>query len=150
MILLANSTACTVNSKDPIRPNVSGHDFSPCEAPRNAAQEFASSIENAGEPSFERTVHSGPTACGSGKRLIEKHARKKRRPWRAMCIGMEDDMGRIVAAALTNHSIANGSQAPRGLTRSPSPCPLGSVMVRRIAPGATHQRSPLPWSWRLA
>ncbi|MCW2242073.1 hypothetical protein M2351_006718 [Azospirillum canadense] len=56
MILLANSTACSVNSKDPIRPNVSGHDFSPCEAPRNAAQEFASSIENAEEPIFERTV----------------------------------------------------------------------------------------------
>src|SRR5215204_7449832 len=48
--------------------------------------------------------------CGPGEWLIEKHGTRRRRAWRKMHIGVDADTGQIVASALTDHDVDDGSQ----------------------------------------
>ena len=51
---------------------------------------------------------TGP--CGAGEWLLEKHGTKTCRSWRKLHIGMDADIGQIVAAALTTNHVDDGSQ----------------------------------------
>jgi hypothetical protein len=53
---------------------------------------------------------TGLKLCGPGEWLIEKHGTRRRRAWRKMHIGVDADTGQIVASALTDHDVDDGSQ----------------------------------------
>ena len=51
---------------------------------------------------------AGLKLCGAGKWLVEKHGAKTRRSWRKLHIGLDTNIGQIVAAALTGKEIDDG------------------------------------------
>src|SRR3954454_14804193 len=73
------------------------------------------SDSNSGAGNHAEPVHllvdsTGLKLCGAGEWLIEKHGTRRRRSWRKMHIGVDADMGRIVASELTPHDGDDGSQ----------------------------------------
>jgi hypothetical protein len=53
---------------------------------------------------------TGLKLCGPGEWLVEKHGTRTRRRWRKLHLATDADTGRIVAAALTDHDVDDGSQ----------------------------------------
>ncbi|MEA2774211.1 MAG: hypothetical protein QOD93_7173 [Acetobacteraceae bacterium] len=66
---------------------------------------------DAGSESMHLLVGStGLKLCGAGEWLVEKHGTKTRRSWRKLHIGMDDNSGEIVAAALTTNEVDDACQ----------------------------------------
>ena len=63
-----------------------------------------------GEPMHMPLHSTGLKRCGAGEWLVEKHGAKTRRSWRTLHIGMDADIGQIVAAALTRKKVDDASQ----------------------------------------
>ena len=66
-------------------------------------------------PAFAEPVHllvdsTGLKLCGAGEWLVEKHGTSRRRSRCKLHIGVDADASQIVAAALTNNDIDDGSQ----------------------------------------
>jgi hypothetical protein len=53
---------------------------------------------------------TGLRLCGPGGWLEEKHGTRRRRAWKKLHLGVDADTGRIVASALTDHDVDDGSQ----------------------------------------
>jgi hypothetical protein len=53
---------------------------------------------------------TGLKFCGPGGWLVEKHGTRTRRGWRKLHLATDADTGRIVASALTDHDVDDGSQ----------------------------------------
>src|SRR3954453_4540263 len=53
---------------------------------------------------------TGLKLCEAGEWLIEKHGTRRRRSWKTLHIGMDTDMGRIVASELTTQDVEAGPQ----------------------------------------
>jgi hypothetical protein len=53
---------------------------------------------------------TGLRLCGPGVWLAEQHSTSKRRSWRKLHVGVDAGTGRIVAAALTDHAVDDGSR----------------------------------------
>jgi hypothetical protein len=53
---------------------------------------------------------TGLKLCGAGEWLVEKHGAKTRRSWRKLHIGLDADIGQIVAATLTNKERDDGAE----------------------------------------
>ena len=53
---------------------------------------------------------TGLKLCGPGEWLEEKHGSKRRRAWRVLHLATDADTGRIVASALTDSDVDDGSQ----------------------------------------
>jgi hypothetical protein len=49
------------------------------------------------------------TLCGAGEWLLEKHGTKVRRSWRKLHLGVDAEIGRIVASALTSKDVDDGA-----------------------------------------
>src|SRR3954463_8929404 len=62
------------------------------------------------EPVHLLVDSTGLKLCGAGEWLIEKHGTRRRRSWKTLHIGVDTDMGRIVASELTTHAVDDGSQ----------------------------------------
>ena len=62
------------------------------------------------EPVHLLVDSTGLKLCGPGEWLVEKHGTKTRRSWRKLHLGRDADTGQIVAATLTTHDVADGSQ----------------------------------------
>ena len=62
------------------------------------------------EPVHLLVDSTGLKLCGAGAWLVEKHGTQTRRSWRKLHLGVDADMGQIVAAALTGHDGDDGSQ----------------------------------------
>jgi hypothetical protein len=52
---------------------------------------------------------TGLTLCGAGEWLLEKHGTKVRRSWRKLHLGVDAEIGRIVASALTSKDVDDGA-----------------------------------------
>jgi hypothetical protein len=66
-------------------------------------------------PSSGGPVHllvdsTGLRLCGPGEWLLEKHGTQRRRAWRKLHIGVDADMGQILASELTTSDVDDGSQ----------------------------------------
>src|SRR4051812_49821876 len=53
---------------------------------------------------------TGLKLCGPGEWLVEKHGARTRRGWRKLHLATDADTGRIVASALTDHDVDDGSR----------------------------------------
>ena len=62
------------------------------------------------EPAHLLVDSTGLKLCGPGEWLIEKHGSRLRRSWKKLHLGLDADTGQIVASALTNHDVNDGSQ----------------------------------------
>ena len=62
------------------------------------------------EPLHLLVDSTGLKLCGAGEWLIEKHGTRTRRSWRKLRIGLDADIGQIVAAALTAKKVDDGSE----------------------------------------
>ena len=62
------------------------------------------------EPLHLLVDSTGLRLCGPGEWLVEKHGSKARRSWRKLHLGVDADTGRIVASALTDKAVDDGSQ----------------------------------------
>ena len=62
------------------------------------------------EPLHLLVDSTGLRLCGPGEWLVEKHGSKARRSWRKLHRGVDADTGRIVASALTDKAVDDGSQ----------------------------------------
>ena len=63
----------------------------------------------------EQPVHllvdsTGLRLCGPGEWLVEKHGTRRRRAWKKLHLATDADTGRIVASALTDRNVDDGSQ----------------------------------------
>ncbi len=63
-----------------------------------------------GEPLHLLVDSTGLKLCGAGEWLIEKHGVKTRRSWRKLHIGLDADIGQIVAAVLTTKEVDDGAK----------------------------------------
>jgi hypothetical protein len=63
-----------------------------------------------GEPVHLLVDSTGLKLCGPGEWLVEKHGTRTRRGWRKLHLATDADTGRIVASALTDHDVDDGSQ----------------------------------------
>jgi len=88
-----------------------------------------------GEPIHLLVDSTGLKLCGAGEWLIEKHGTKTRRPWRKLHIGMDANIGRIVAATLTRKEVDDGSQVDPLLDQ------VGASVASLTADGAYDQDS---------
>jgi hypothetical protein len=64
---------------------------------------------------------TGLRLCGPGGWLEEKHGTRRRRAWRVLHLATDADTGRIVASALTDHDVDDGSQVGPLLDRVDGP-----------------------------
>ncbi len=64
---------------------------------------------------------TGLRLCGPGEWLVEKHGSKARRSWRTLHLGVDADTGRIVASALTDKAVDDGSPVGPLLDQIDSP-----------------------------
>ena len=76
--------------------------------------------------SGSRPVHllvdsTGLRLCGPGEWLVEKHGGRTRRSWRKLHVGVDADIGRIVAATPTPDDVDDGSQVGPLLDRTDRP-----------------------------
>src|SRR5215212_4747904 len=62
------------------------------------------------EPLHLLVDSTGLRLCGPGEWLAEKHGGRSRRSWRKLHLGVDADTGRIVASALTDKEVDDGSQ----------------------------------------
>jgi Transposase DDE domain len=62
------------------------------------------------EPLHLLVDSTGLRLGGPGEWLVEKHGGRSRRSWRKLHLGVDADTGRIVAAALTDKEVDDGSQ----------------------------------------
>jgi hypothetical protein len=62
------------------------------------------------EPLHLLVDSTGLRLCGPGEWLVGKHGSKARRSWRKLHLGVDADTGRIVASALTDKAVDDGSQ----------------------------------------
>jgi hypothetical protein len=62
------------------------------------------------EPLHLLVDSTGLRLCGPGEWLVEKHGGRGRRSWRKLHLGVAADTGRIVASALTDNDVDDGSQ----------------------------------------
>jgi Transposase DDE domain len=62
------------------------------------------------EPIHLLVDSTGLRLCGPGEWLAEKHGGRGRRSWRKLHLGVDADTGRIVASALTDKDVDDGSQ----------------------------------------
>src|SRR5215210_2722264 len=62
------------------------------------------------EPVHLLVDSTGLKLCGPGEWLIEKHGTKTRRSWRKLHLGVDATTGQIVASALTDQDVDDGSQ----------------------------------------
>src|ERR671916_1477127 len=62
------------------------------------------------EPVHLLVDSTGLKLCGPGEWLAEKHGTRTRRGWRKLHLATDADTGRIVASALTDHDVDDGSQ----------------------------------------
>jgi hypothetical protein len=62
------------------------------------------------EPLHVLVDSTGLRLCGPGEWLVEKHGSTARRSWRKLHLGVAADTGRIVASALTDKAVDDGSQ----------------------------------------
>jgi transposase len=63
-----------------------------------------------GEPVHLLVDSTGLKLCGPGEWLVEKHGTRTRRGWRKLHLATDADTGRIVASALTDRAVDDGSQ----------------------------------------
>jgi Transposase DDE domain len=63
-----------------------------------------------GEPVHLLVDSTGLKLCGAGEWLVEKHGTGTRRGWRKLHLATDADTGRIVASALTDRDVDDGSQ----------------------------------------
>jgi hypothetical protein len=63
-----------------------------------------------GEPVHLLVDSTGLKLCGPGEWLVEKHGTRTRRGWRKLHLAADADTGRIVASALTDRDVDDGSQ----------------------------------------
>ena len=73
------------------------------------------------EPLHWLVDSTGLRLCGPGEWLVEKHGSKARRSWRKRHLGVDADTGRIVASALTDKAVDDGSQVGPLLDQIDSP-----------------------------
>ncbi len=73
------------------------------------------------EPLHLLVDSTGLRLCGPGEWLVEKHGSKARRSWRKLHLGVDADTGRIVASALTDKAVDDGSQVGPLLDQIDSP-----------------------------
>jgi hypothetical protein len=64
---------------------------------------------------------TGLKLCGPGEWLTEKHGTRTRRGWKKLHLATDADTGRIVASALTDHNVDDGSQTGPLLDRINGP-----------------------------
>jgi Transposase DDE domain len=64
---------------------------------------------------------TGLRLCGPGGWLEEKHGTRRRRAWRVLHLATDADTGRIVASALTDHDVDDGSRVGPLLDRVDGP-----------------------------
>jgi hypothetical protein len=62
------------------------------------------------EPLHLLVDSTGLRLCGPGEWLVEKHGSTARRSWRKLHLGVDAATGRIVASALTDKAVDDGSQ----------------------------------------
>jgi Transposase DDE domain len=62
------------------------------------------------EPLHLLVDSTGLRLCGPGEWRVEKHGGRGRRSWRQLPLGVDADTGRIVASALTDNDVDDGSQ----------------------------------------
>jgi hypothetical protein len=62
------------------------------------------------EPVHLLVDSTGLKLCGAGEWLAEKHGTRTRRGWRKLHLATDADTGRIVASALTDKDVDDGSQ----------------------------------------
>jgi hypothetical protein len=62
------------------------------------------------EPVHLLVDSTGLKLCGPGEWLVEKHGTKARRGWRKLHLATDADTGRIIASALTDKDVDDGSQ----------------------------------------
>jgi DDE family transposase len=74
-----------------------------------------------GEPVHLLVDSTGLKLCGPGEWLTEKHGTRTRRGWRKLHLATDADTGRIVASALTDHDVDDGSQVGPLLDRVDGP-----------------------------
>src|ERR1700709_2246205 len=53
---------------------------------------------------------TGLKLCGAGEWLIEKHGTRARRSWKKLHLGVDADIGQIVASARTSRDVDDGAQ----------------------------------------
>ena len=63
-----------------------------------------------GQPLHLLVDSTGLKLCGTGEWLVERHGTKTRRSWRKLHIGLDADIGQIVAAALTTKETEDGAE----------------------------------------
>ena len=64
---------------------------------------------------------TGLRLCGPGEWLEEKHGTRRRRAWRVLHLATDADTGRIVASALTDRDVDDGSRVGPLLDRVDGP-----------------------------
>jgi hypothetical protein len=74
-----------------------------------------------GEPVPLLVDSTGLKLCGPGEWLVEKHGTRTRRGWRKLHLAADADTGRIVASALTDRDVDDGSQVGPSLSRVDGP-----------------------------
>jgi hypothetical protein len=74
-----------------------------------------------GEPVHLLVDSTGLRLCGPGEWLTEKHGGKSRRSWKKLHLGVDADTGRIVASALTDCDVDDGSQVGPLLSQADGP-----------------------------
>ena len=62
------------------------------------------------EPLHLLVDSAGQKLCGAGEWLVEKHSIHARRSWRKLHLGLNAEMGKIVAAALTAKDVDDAAQ----------------------------------------
>lgn len=62
------------------------------------------------EPMHLLVDSRGRKLCGASEWLVEKHGTRRRRSWKKLHLGMDAEMGRIVASALTGRDADGGAQ----------------------------------------
>src|SRR5215212_3242711 len=67
-------------------------------------------VGSSAEPVHLLVDSTGLKLCGPGEWLIEKHGTKTRRSWRKLHLGVDATTGQIVASALTDQDVDDGSQ----------------------------------------
>ena len=73
------------------------------------------------EPVHLLVDSTGLRLCGPGEWPVEKHGGRTRRSWRKLHVGVDADIGRIVAATPTPDDVDDGSQVGPLLDRTDRP-----------------------------
>ncbi|HET6236708.1 MAG TPA: transposase [Acetobacteraceae bacterium] len=114
----------------------------------------AETLEVARAPSNAEPAHllvdsTGLKLSGAGEWLVEKHGTSRRRSRCKLHIGVDADASQIVAAALTNNDIDDGSQVGAFLDQLivPSPhSPATARMIRKVSMARSLPLIPMRWS----